>query len=60
MAAQYIFHPVFQVQLTFFECDFFDVLGFGQVWLTRKFVEAIVEFVMLGSELSELLVSFEQ
>jgi hypothetical protein len=28
MAAQYIFHPVFQVQLAFLECDFFDLLWF--------------------------------
>jgi hypothetical protein len=60
MATQYIFHPVLELELAFLEGYFFDLLGFWQVWLTRKFVEAIVEFVVLRGELSELFVSFEK
>jgi hypothetical protein len=60
MTAQYIFHPVLEVELAFLESDFFDLLWFRQVRFGRKFVEAIVEFVMLCGELSELFVSFEK
>jgi hypothetical protein len=60
MTAQYIFHPVLELEFALFEGDFFDLLWFRQVGFARKFVEAIVEFVMLGGELTELLVSFEQ
>jgi len=59
MTAQNIFHPVFELELAFLESDFFDLLRFAEVRLARKLVEAIVEFVMLGCELTELLVSLE-
>jgi hypothetical protein len=35
------------------------LLRFAEVRLARKLVEAIVEFVVLGCELTELLVSLE-
>jgi len=47
------------LELAFLESDFFDLLGFAQVRLARKLVEAIVEFVVLACELTELLVSLE-
>jgi len=28
MPAQYIFHPVFELELAFLQRDFFDLLGF--------------------------------
>jgi hypothetical protein len=59
VAAQNIFHPVFELELAFLESDFFDLLRFAEVRLARKLVEAIVEFVVLGCELTELLVSLE-
>jgi hypothetical protein len=58
VTAQYIFHPVLELELAFLESDFFDLLRFAEVRLARELVEAIVEFVMLGCELDGTLRQF--
>jgi hypothetical protein len=55
-----VFHAVFELQLSFFEGDFFDLFGFREVMLGGEFVQAIFKFVMLGREVVKLLVGLQQ
>jgi hypothetical protein len=36
------FHPVFQLQLAFFEGDFFDLFGIGEVVPVGELMEPVV------------------
>jgi hypothetical protein len=54
------FHAILDLQLAFLEGDLFDLLGLGQVGLGDEFVQAILELVMLGGEVVELLVRLQQ
>ncbi len=60
MATQDVFHPIFQLKLSFLEGDFFELFGFGEVMLGGQFVQPIFKFVMLGGELVKLLVRLQQ
>jgi hypothetical protein len=59
-AAQDALHLVFQVQFFFFQRDFFDVFGGGEVGAFRVVVEPFVEIVVPGGELAELLVALQE
>jgi hypothetical protein len=59
MAAQDIFHAVLELQLSFFQGDFLELLGFGEVWLGGEFVKATLEFVVFGRELVKLVVALQ-
>jgi len=50
MTPQNVFHAVLQLQFSFLEGDFFDLLGFGEVCLADEFVQAAFELVMLAGE----------
>src|SRR5919198_4633877 len=57
---QDVFHPVFQLQLTLLEIDFFELFGFGEVMLGGQLMQAIVERVMLSDQLAEFLIGAKQ
>jgi hypothetical protein len=59
MTAQDVFHTVFELELAFFQGDFLELLGFGEVWLGSELVKAIFELVVLGRELVKLVVSLQ-
>ena len=60
MTPEDVLHAVCELQLPFLQGDFFELFGFGKVMLGGEFVEPTFEFVMLGSELVELLVGLQQ
>jgi hypothetical protein len=60
VAPEDVLHPVLELQLALLQGDFFDLFGLGEVLLVVELVQAIVEFVMLGGELVELLVRLQQ
>jgi hypothetical protein len=55
-----LLHAVLQGQLPFFDCGFFDLLGFREVGLFDEFVEAIVESVVPFGQLPVLIVALQQ
>jgi hypothetical protein len=54
------FHAVFQVEFSFLQRGFFDLLVVGQVGLANELLQAILELVMLGGEVMEFLVGLQQ
>ena len=59
-SSQDVLHLVFQVQFLFFQGDFFDVFGVGEVGAFRVVVKPFVEIVVPGGELAELLVALQE
>jgi hypothetical protein len=56
MATEDVLHLVFQLELPFFEGDFFELfVRRGNAWRCQ-FMQAIFKFVMLHSELLEFLI----
>src|ERR671937_3036773 len=60
VAAQDVFHPVFQLELAFLEVDFFELLRFREVMLGGQLMQAIFELVMLGNQLAEFFIGAKQ
>ena len=64
MTAQNAFHLVFQLELDFFQPDFFELFGFCEVvsscCLRGEVVNLFVEVVMTGGELAVLFVALQQ
>ena len=56
IAAQDVFHSIFELQLFLFEGDFFDLFGLGEVMLGSELVQAIFQLVVLGRELVQFVV----
>jgi hypothetical protein len=54
------FHLILQLELALFQCDFFDLLGFGKVMAGGQIVDLLVEVVMLSSELAKLLIGLQK
>jgi hypothetical protein len=55
-----IFHPILDLKLPLFQCDFFDLFGLGKVLLVGECVKASFEFVVLVGELVKLVVGSQQ
>jgi hypothetical protein len=53
-------HPVLQVQLALLQLNFFDLLVFRKEGAGGKFVETIVQLVVLEGQLAKLLVRLHQ
>jgi hypothetical protein len=60
MLPENLLHTILQLQLLFFQGDFFELFGFAQVGLAVQSMQALIEFVMLHDEGAELLVDLQQ
>jgi len=58
--ADHYFHLIFDLEFAFLEFDFFELLGVREVVLGFELVQAIVECVVLGGQLSEFLVGLDE
>jgi hypothetical protein len=54
------FHTVLEGQLSFLDCGFFDLLGFGEVGLFDELVQAVVQGVVPFGQISVLIVALQQ
>jgi hypothetical protein len=60
VASKDAFHLILQLEFLFFEGDFFDLFGLGEVVPLGVIVKSFVEIVMLGGELSELRIRLQE
>jgi hypothetical protein len=60
VASKDAFHLILQLEFLFFEGDFFDLFGLGEVVPLGVIVKSFVEIVMLGGELSKLRIRLQE
>jgi len=58
--AQHVLHLVFDLQLLFLQMHFFELFGVREEGAGGKVVQAIVEVVVLQSQLAKLLIRLEE
>src|SRR3954454_24147395 len=58
--AQHVLHLVFDLQLLFFQLHFFELFGVREEGAGGKVVQAIVQVVVLQSQLAKLLIRLEE
>ena len=54
------FHTVLEGQLSFLDCGFFDLLGFGEVGFFDELVQAVVQGVVPFGQIPVLIVALQQ
>src|SRR6266487_1680683 len=60
MAAKDVLHTIFELELAFLECGFFELLGVSQVGFGPQLVQPVIQLMMLRGESAKLLIILQQ